>query len=145
MRRCIRCLMTETWEGIEFDAEGVCSLCREAEKKVRIDWDERQEMLFEILEKYKRYAKDKGNKYNCVVGYSGGKDTVYTLWAMVKKYGMKPLVVTADHGFQLSAEGEWNLMEIPKKLDCDHLRFTPGKPLRNALCRRGSEINGDFC
>ena len=98
-----------------------------------------------ILEKYKNYAKSRATKYNCILGYSGGKDTTYTLWAMVRKYGMKPLVVTADHGFRLTKEAEWNLMEIPKMLDCDHLRFTPGNALRNALCHKGSEINGDFC
>jgi hypothetical protein len=79
------------------------------------------------------------------VGFSGGKDTTYTLWAAVVKYDMRPLVVTFDHGFPLSPEGEWNLMEVPKKLDCDHLRFTLGNGLRNALCRTGSEVIGDFC
>lgn len=58
---------------------------------------------------------------------------------------MTPLVVTFDHGFPLSSEGEWNLTEFSKKLNCDHLRFTLGNGLRNALCRKGSEVNGDFC
>jgi len=145
VKRCTRCVMPETWPGITFDDAGVCSICREAEKKVEIDWAERQSWLREILQRYKEYAKSRGNKYDCLVGYSGGKDTAYTLWAAVKKYGMKPLVVTFDHGFPLSPEGEWNMMEVPKKLDCDHLRFTLGNGLRHALCRKGSEVNGDFC
>lgn len=145
MIRCTRCVMPETWAGIKFDEEGVCNICRESEKKVNIDWIKRQIWLFEILEKYRKYAKQRSNKYDCIVGYSGGKDTTYTLWAMVKKYKMKPLVVTADHGFRLSTKPEYNLMDIPKMLDCDHLRFIPGNGLRNALCRRGSEVNGDFC
>jgi N-acetyl sugar amidotransferase len=145
MKRCTRCVMPETWPGITFDKEGVCSLCRQAEKKVEIDWAERQRWLREILQEYKEYARSRGNKYDCIVGYSGGKDTAYTLWAAVKKCGMKPLVVTFDHGFPLSPEAEWNLMEIPKKLDCDHLRFTLGNGLRNALCLKGSEVSGDFC
>ena len=37
------------------------------------------------------------------------------------------------------------MMEIPKRLNCDHLRFTLGNDLRNALCHKGSEVNGDFC
>jgi len=145
MKRCIRCVMPETWAGITFDEEGVCSICREAEKEVEIDWAERQRWLKEILQKYKEYATSRGSKYDCIVGFSGGKDTSYTLWAAVKKYGMRPLVITFDHGFPLSPAGEWNLMEVPKKLDCDHLRFTLGNGLRNALCRKGSEVNGDFC
>jgi len=137
--------MPETWPGIEFDKSGVCSICRENEKEKKINWEERQRILREIFAKYKKRAKERNNKYDCLVGYSGGKDTTYTLWATVKKYGMKPLVLTFDHGFPLSPEAEWNLMEIPKKLDCDHIRFTLGNGLRNALCRKGSEINGDFC
>jgi len=58
---------------------------------------------------------------------------------------MKPLVITFDHSFPLSEAGEWNLMEVPKKLDCDHIRFTLGNGIRNALCKKGSEVNGDFC
>ena len=145
VRRCVRCVMPETWAGLAFDAEGVCSACREAEKEAKIGWEERQGWLRELLEQYRRYARSKGSKYDCLVGYSGGKDTAYTLWAAVVKYGMKPLVVTFDHGFPLSEAGEWNLKEIPRKLDCDHLRFSLGEGLRNALCRKGSEVNGDFC
>lgn len=145
LKRCTRCVMPETWAGISFDEQGVCNLCREYEKQVNIDWEQRICMLKKILEKYKKYAKSKGNKYDCIVGFSGGKDSTYTLLAAKKKYGMRPLVVTFDHGFRLSQNAEYNLMEVPKKLDCDHLRFTLGCKFRNALCRKGSEINGDFC
>lgn len=145
MKRCTKCVMPETWDGIEFDEKGVCSICRSHDKKAQINWKERQKELAETIKYYKEYAKKSRNKYDSVIGYSGGKDSTYTLWAAVVKYGLKPLVVTFDHGFPLSPEGEWNLKEIPKRLDCDHLRFTLGNGLRNALCRKGSEVNGDFC
>lgn len=145
MKRCTRCVMPETWPGITFDASGVCSICRESKHKVEIDWNQRQGWLGDILQEYREYARARGNKYNCIVGYSGGKDSAYTLWAAVRKYGMKPLVVTFDHGFPLSPEAEWNMTQIPKMLDCDHLRFSIGNGLRNGLCRKASEVNGDFC
>ena len=133
MKRCTRCVMAETWAGITFDEDGVCSICKENEKERKINWKERQKTLREILLKYKERAKKNGNKYDCLVGYSGGKDTVYTLWAAIKKYDMTPLVITFDHGFPLSPDAEYNIMEIPKKLDCDHIRFTIGNGLRNTL------------
>lgn len=145
LKRCTRCVMPETWADIQYDETGVCNFCREGDKLNAINWEERQRWLWEILLKYRHYAELKDNKYNCLVGYSGGKDTAYTLWAAVKKYGLTPLVVTFDHGFSMSPEGEWDLMEIPKLLNCDHLRFTIGNGLRNALCRRGTELIGDFC
>src|SRR4030042_3601178 len=137
--------MPETWAGMSFDKEGVCNMCRQAERKVEVNWAERQKWLKKILQKYQEYAKSRGNKYDSMITFSGGKDSTYALWAAVKKYGMKPLVVAFDPGFVLSPEAEWNLMEMPKRLDCDHLRFTLGNGLRNGLCRKGSEANGDFC
>ncbi|MBW2116689.1 MAG: N-acetyl sugar amidotransferase [Deltaproteobacteria bacterium] len=146
MKRCARCVMPETWTGITFDEKSVCNICGANEtKKVKVNWGERQKALNDILRNYKKLAKTTGNKYDCMVPFSGGKDSAYTLWAVVEKYGLTPLVVTFDHSFPLSPEAEWNLMEIPKQLDCDHLRFTLGNGLRNALCKKASEVMGDFC
>ncbi len=145
LKRCTKCVMPETWSGITFDEQGVCNICRNYEKKKGIDWEARQEALELILYEYKDRAKKTGNKYDCLVGYSGGKDTAYTLYAMVKKWDMRPLCVTWDHGFKLDQGAEYNLQEIPKILNVDHLRFTIGNDLRNALCRKASEVMGDFC
>jgi len=145
MIRCTKCVMPETWPGISFDEEGICNICRENEKEIDFNWEEREKKLKEILSFYKERAIKRNNKYDCIVGYSGGKDTAYTLWTMVKKYGMRPLVFTFDHTFPLSPDAMYNLMEIPKKLNCDHLLFTMGTEFRNALCRKGSEVLGDFC
>lgn len=145
LRRCTKCVMNENWPGISFNSEGICNICTEYKKYIKIDWRKREVYLKHILKTYKGLAWDNQNKYDCIVGYSGGKDTAYTLWAMKKKYGMTPLAVTWDHGFKLSPEAEYNMMEIPKILDVDHLRFTIGGGLRNALCRRASEVMGDFC
>lgn len=145
MKRCTRCVMPETWSGIKFDENGVCNICLEFDKKQKIDWDQRQQTLDVTLAYYRNYARQAGNKYDCLIGYSGGKDSAYTLWAVVEKYKMRPLAFTFDHGFKLTPEGRYNLEEVPKKLNVDHLRFTLGNGLRNALCRLGSEVIGDFC
>jgi N-acetyl sugar amidotransferase len=137
--------MPETWAGITFDENGVCSLCREHENQENINWEIRQERLSNIISRYKEYAKENNVKYEAIVGISGGKDSIYTLWATVRKYCLKVLVVTFDHGFHLTSEGEWNLSQIPKILDCDHIRFSIGNGLRNALCKKGCELIGDFC
>ncbi len=146
LKRCTRCVMPETWAGIVFDKNGVCNLCLEYEKKENIDWKNRQIELGAILDHYVDYAIDNhNNKYDCLIGYSGGKDTAYTLYQVVKTYHMRPLAFTFDHGFNLTPEARYNLEEIPKMLDVDHLRFTLGNGLRNALCKLGSEVIGDFC
>lgn len=145
LKRCSKCLMPDTWPGIHYDDNGVCNICKEHDIKVNINWNDRQTQFKLLLDRFKDYAKLKGNKYNCLVGYSGGKDTAYTLWAMVKKYHMKPLAFTFNHGFNLSPEAQYNLYEIPKLLDVDHITFTLGNNFRNSLCKHSSIIMGDFC
>lgn len=145
LKRCTKCVMPESWAGITFDSHGVCNICRNYEKKRKVDWDTRQRTFKEILTQYRDRARGTGNKYDCLVGYSGGKDTAYTLWAMVKKYDMRPLAVTWDHGFKLSEDAEFNMVEVPKKLDVDHLRFYIGQNFRNEMCRKASIVAGDFC
>ena len=48
--------------------------------KNEIDWKKREEMLFEIL---KKYRKNNG-EYDCIVPSSGGKDSSFT--AHILKY-----------------------------------------------------------
>ena len=51
MKRCTKCVMPETWEGISFDENGVCSLCSEYAKKTdTINWDRRKELLKGIFQ-----------------------------------------------------------------------------------------------
>ncbi len=145
LHRCTKCVMPETWSGINFDEEGICSLCREYNKQEKIDWKGRQKAFKLILEEYKERAKAKGNKYDCLVGLSGGKDSVYTLYQAKRTYELSPLAVTFDHGIPMSADAEYNLQRIPALLDVDHLRFSIGRDLRNALCRHTSKIAGDWC
>ncbi len=39
MKQCVKCLVKETVDSIAFDAQGVCSVCRQIEfKKASIDW-----------------------------------------------------------------------------------------------------------
>ena len=97
MRYCTRCILPDTHETIQFDEEGVCNVCRQAERKhTVINWEERHKMLDELVEQY----RNKGI-YDCIVPYSGGKDSVYQLWYIVTQLKLKPLVVRFDHwGFR---------------------------------------------
>ncbi|MBI4969627.1 MAG: N-acetyl sugar amidotransferase [Rhodospirillales bacterium] len=76
---------------IAFDEEGVCSACRFHELKYGgIDWDERQRMLLDLLDRHR--SRDGG--YDIIVPGSGGKDSVYVAHVLKHKYGMHPLTVT---------------------------------------------------
>src|SRR5262245_4228777 len=93
MRYCTRCLTPETHHPIQFDEQGVCSVCRQIDyKKKKIDWKERWSQLQELIAQY----KDKG-LYDCILPYSGGKDSAFQLWFVTRQLGLKPLVVRFDH------------------------------------------------
>lgn len=73
--RCSKCLTPETHETISFDNEGVCNICRQNQyKKEKINWEKRETELNEILEEHR-----KKYDYDCIVPFSGGKDSTFTL------------------------------------------------------------------
>ena len=60
MKYCTKCVLPQTHETIQFDEEGVCNICRAAEKKhEQIDWVERGKMLDAIINKYRDIAMQK--------------------------------------------------------------------------------------
>ena len=75
---------------LQIDKEGVCDACRVAEQKEQIDWDQREEQLRRLLDKYRR----KDGSYDCIVPGSGGKDSCFAAHILKYKYGMHPLTVT---------------------------------------------------
>lgn len=77
-------------ETIGFDAEGVCSACRVAERKAATDWTEREKELWDICDRFRR----NDGSYDCLVPGSGGKDSVMVSHLLKFKYRMHPLTVT---------------------------------------------------
>lgn len=75
---------------IHFDEQGVCDACRYAEKKVSIDWDEREKALWELCDAH----RSSDGSYDCLLPGSGGKDSFYASHILKYKYKMNPLTVT---------------------------------------------------
>lgn len=73
-----------------FDEEGICDACRANEQKEKINWQQREEELLQLLDKY----RSKDGSYDCLVPGSGGKDSAYQAHILKYKYGMHPLTVT---------------------------------------------------
>ena len=76
IRYCKNCLFPETKPDLFFNDEGVCSACVGSEvKDVSIDWEQREKDFFQVIERYKKPAHEKG--YDCLIPVSGGKDSTY--------------------------------------------------------------------
>ena len=95
MKSCSKCVMPETAETLSFDSAGVCTVCRQVEFKTdNIDWEPRKAEFAAIVDEVRGK-----HDYYCIVPFSGGKDSTYTLWYLIKELKLKPLVVRFDHGF----------------------------------------------
>jgi N-acetyl sugar amidotransferase len=140
LHRCTKCVLPETHETIVFDDKGVCNVCRQHEfKQDKIDWTTKKKELDELIETY----RGKGD-YDCLVPFSGGKDSTWTLYYLVKRYGIKPLVVRFDHGF-LRPNVEENTKNVLRELGCDFHHFTPNWKVVRKLMLQAFLEKGDFC
>ena len=90
LRRCTKCILPETMPFINFDAEGVCNYCRNY--KLR-NIPKPKEEIFDLVEPYRRKV---GN--DCIVPFSGGRDSCYGLHLVVNELKMKPVTYTYDWG-----------------------------------------------
>lgn len=140
MRYCTRCLIPETHETITFDAEGICNVCRQIEyKNTKIDWDSKLTVLDDLISEYKGK-----HDYDCVVPFSGGKDSTWTLYYLVKIRKLKCLVVQFNHGFMRPTLLENNTRTF-RALGCDVISFTPNWKIVQKLMLESLKRKGDFC
>jgi N-acetyl sugar amidotransferase len=140
LRRCVKCQLPETYETIEFDTNGVCNICNSAGyKQQAVDWEERKLLLDRLIEKHRGKAD-----YDCIVPFSGGKDSTFQLYYLMTEYKLKPLVVRFNHGFMRSTIQENNQRTF-KKLGVDVLEFTPNWHVVKRLMLEAFIRKTDFC
>jgi len=121
MKRCTRCVLPETFPGIRFDEEGVCQYCRRtpppqqrAAQRARL-----RARFEEIVEQVRDLSG-----YHCLLGWSGGKDSTYTLWLLKEQYGLRVLAFTFDNGFTSPAAFK-NMRVVAESMGVDHLIVKP--------------------
>lgn len=140
LKRCTRCGLPETHETIIFDEQGVCNICRQQDyKNTAINWAEKKKDLDQLV----AANRDK-HDYDCIIPYSGGKDSTWTLYYLVKEYGLKPLVVRFDHGF-LRPNLQENTTRVLRRLGVDFHNFTPNWKVVRKLMLQSFMEKGDFC
>ena len=141
LKKCGNCLLPETYETLVIDQDGKgCNMCRTSDfKQTGIDWSKRKIMLDNVIQKYKgKYD------YDCIVPFSGGKDSTYTLYYLMKEYNLKPLVVRFNHGFMRS-QHQQNTQNVLKKLGADFIDFTPNWQIVKKLMWESFSRKTDFC
>ncbi|HOX05469.1 MAG TPA: hypothetical protein PK280_03625 [Planctomycetota bacterium] len=121
MTLCQRCVLPETFPGSDLDPGGQCAFCRARpagtdDQAVRKRTRDRFEQLV---------GQVRGRSgHHCLMAYSGGKDSTYTLMLLRRKYGLRVLAVTFDNGF-LSPAAFDNARRTVEALDTEHLIVKP--------------------
>ena len=138
MKSCTKCLVTETADTISFDAKGTCSVCVQVEHKLGVvDWGQRAGELLTLCAQ----AQQRNGQYDCIVPFSGGKDSTYQLWYVVTQLKLRPLVVRYNH-WGNRAVLERNNARTFKRLGVEVIDFRPNwnvvrETMREALLRKG--------
>lgn len=135
-QKCTRCVMTNQRPRIRFDAEGVCSACRYAERKRGgINWLDRGNQLDGLLTAHRNSCG-----YNVVVPASGGKDSSFVAWT-VRERGMRPLLARwAPHIATEVGERNWQSL---LHAGFDGVTAQPNGLLHRKLSRLALEFYGD--
>ncbi len=121
MKRCTRCVLPETFPGIQFDEEGVCQYCRRMPSEER-----RAERKAQLRTRFETLVSEVQSEpgHQCLVSWSGGKDSTYTLWLMRHEYDLRVLAFTFDNGF-VSPQAFENMRTVADDLGVDHVIIRP--------------------
>jgi hypothetical protein len=132
MGHCHNCLLPEEVPGSAIDSSKVCWFCRSHAVADHAAEETLRRKREADLEHTLRTCKGQG-EYDVLVNLSGGKDSCYLLYKVVKEYGLKALAFTTDMHVPDTA---WeNIRRTVKALSVDHTVYTPPKSLYRKLFR----------
>lgn len=90
LKRCTKCLLPETFPMISFDKDGVCNTCHNYITKKAMGLDALNRLCDE-------HRKNDGSP-DCLLAFSGGRDSSYALHYLKQEMGMNPVTLTYDWG-----------------------------------------------
>lgn len=128
---CKTCVMDTSDSKIKFDRNGECDYCKNFKKNIKKKFENfnvSKKKIFEIAENIKKNSK---NKYDCLIGISGGVDSSYLAYFVKKELKLNPLVLHVDTGWN-SLESTNNIEKIIDSLDLDlETNVIPWKEMRD--------------
>jgi N-acetyl sugar amidotransferase len=119
MTICKRCVMDTSDPDIIFDEQGYCNHCTTTLANLNkglfvMSPAQRFIELSKLLALIKTEGKHK--KYDCIIGVSGGTDSTYVAYMLKRKYGLRPLAVHLDNGWDSELAVD-NIKKFLDKLD----------------------------
>jgi tRNA(Ile)-lysidine synthase TilS/MesJ len=136
IKTCTKCLLNENYPNINFDENGICTLCNT--KNIIKPLGE--EKLLKIFSDNKN---DK-SEFDALVPISGGKDSTYILHLAVNVYKLKVLTMTYDNGL-LSDIAKENIAEAVSKANVKHIYSRSDNKVQKRIYKQMLLLTGDIC
>ncbi|MFX1426352.1 MAG: hypothetical protein ACFFBE_07855 [Promethearchaeota archaeon] len=138
---CTKCILPEGFLGVQLDLEGTCDYCNDPNHK-NVNWSrtkitqrKRDKALADWIMVVEDMQRNHGSiPYDCVLGYSGGKDSTALLDFLVNDLGLTPLAVTSDTGFMTDIAKE-NIRDTLKQIQVDQILIKDCIPTFTKLYR----------
>jgi asparagine synthetase B (glutamine-hydrolysing) len=112
MKRCTKCILPETMPFIKFNKEGICNYCLNY-KKIEVKGEE-------ALQALAAEYRSKNGGPDCIVAFSGGRDSSYGLHYVKKVLKMNPIAFTFDWGV-VTDIARRNQARLVGKLGIEHI------------------------
>lgn len=110
--RCNKCILPVTFPFIEFDEKGVCNYCNNYTKNSILGEDS----LKKIFENF----RSKNSNPDCLLPFSGGRDSSYTLHYVKHELKMNPIAFSYDWGV-ITDLARRNQARMCDKLGIEHI------------------------
>lgn len=130
IKYCKTCLTPSSRPRVTFNADGICNACLNMESKNAIDWETRKQEFVELVDRYRAHT----GPYDCIVPWSGGKDSSYIAWRLKFEFGLNPLLVTFSP--LLPNEVGVHNREEMLKAGFDQVLLRPNQKVGRRLARR---------
>ncbi|MAI13618.1 MAG: glucosamine 6-phosphate synthetase [Rhodospirillaceae bacterium] len=112
LKRCAKCILPQTMPFITFDANGICNYCNNYEVRNN---PKPKDLLYKSLERFRRHRGAE-----CIVPFSGGRDSCYGLHLIVNELKLKPITYTYDWGM-VTDLGRRNISRMCSNLGVENI------------------------
>jgi glutamine---fructose-6-phosphate transaminase (isomerizing) len=130
LQRCTRCVLPSTMPFVDFDAQGVCAYCR-AHQPIRVRG---RDVLEALVAPHRRGD----GRPDCIVGVSGGRDSLFGLHYLKTVLGMTPVAYTYDWGM-VTDLARRNVSRICGRLGIEHILVSADIPKKRENIRKNVE------
>jgi glutamine---fructose-6-phosphate transaminase (isomerizing) len=117
--RCSKCLLPETFPFIEYDSAGVCNYCHAYHP---LEY-KGEDALMELADRY----RSENGQPDCIVPFSGGRDSSYSIHYIKEVLKLNPIAYTYDWGM-VTDIARRNVSRMCAQLGIEHILISADIP-----------------